>query len=186
MAMFRIPAGPDLNLQLAVYSHAEAVFRVVEENRVYLARWLPWVDATRSAVDVAEWIQRGLDQFARNEGWQAVLCYQGGIAGAVGFKPVDWSNFRVEMGYWLAERYQGRGLVTAGVRAGVDYAFREWRLNRVEIRCAVANERSAGVARRLGFEEEGVLRQAFRVRDEYQDLRLFAMLRERWKGESDG
>jgi ribosomal-protein-serine acetyltransferase len=180
--MFRIAVRPDLDLELAVYSHAEPMFRVVEENREHLARWLPWVDGTRSAVDVAEWIRRALEQFARNEGWHAVLSHQGDVVGAVGFKPVDWSNLRVELGYWLAEEYQGRGLVTSAARTAVDYAFREWRLNRVEIRCAVGNERSAAIPRRLGFEEEGMLRQAFRVRDELQDLRLFGMVRERWRG----
>jgi ribosomal-protein-serine acetyltransferase len=178
--MFRIPVRPDLDLHLAVYSHAEPVFELVEENRDYLARWLPWVDQTRSAVNIAEWIRRGLEQFARNEGWHAVLWHNGGVAGAVGFKPVEWSSMRVEIGYWLAEQYQGRGLVTSAVRTAVDYAFSEWRLHRVEIRCAVENHRSAAVPLRLGFTEEGVLRQAFRVRDEYQDLRMFGMVRDQW------
>lgn len=179
--MFRIPVRPDLDIRLAVYNHAEPVYSVVDENRDYLARWLPWVDDTRSPADVGEWIRRGLEQLARNEGWHAVLWHEGGVAGAVGFKPIDWGSRRVELGYWLAERFQGRGLVTEAVRAAVDYAFQEWKLNRVEIRCAVGNERSAAIPRRLGFEEEGLLRQAFRVRHEYQDLRMFGMLRERWR-----
>jgi ribosomal-protein-serine acetyltransferase len=178
--MFRIPVRPDLELRLAVYSHAEEVFEAVQANRAHLAAWLPWVDQTHSAADIVDWIRRGLEQFARNEGWQAVLWHQDRVAGALGFKTVDWASMRVEMGYWLAERLQGKGLMTAAARAATDYAFSEWRMNRVEIRCSVDNVRSAAIPRRLGFEQEGMLRQAFRVGDVYQDLLLFGMLREKW------
>lgn len=178
--MFRIPVRPDLELRLIVYSHAELLFEAVQRDRAYLARWLPWVDDAQSVEVMTDWIRKGLDQFARNEGWHALLWHGDGIAGAVGFKPVDHANKIAEIGYWLAERYQGRGLITAAARAAMNYAFEEWRLNRIEIRCSAANERSAAVARRLGFEEEGLFRQAFRIRDEFHDQRLFGMLSERW------
>jgi ribosomal-protein-serine acetyltransferase len=183
--MFRIPVRPDLDLQLAVYSHAEPVFDWWKRTATISRGGCPGWTMTQSAVDIAEWIRAELEQFARNEGWHAVLWHEDGVAGAVGFKPVEWSSMRVEMGYWLAERYQGRGLVTGGCACRGGLRVSEWRLNRVEIRCAVENHRSAGVPLGWDLTEEGVLRQAFRVRDEYQDLRMFAMLRERWKGESD-
>jgi ribosomal-protein-serine acetyltransferase len=56
-----------------------------------------------------------------------------------------------------------------------------WKLNRVEIRAAVANERSRAIPRRLGFTEEGVLRQAERVGDRFVDHVLYAMLAEDWQ-----
>lgn len=178
--MFRIPVRPDLELRLCAYSHAEPAFELVDSNREYLRRWLPWVDHTWSPADIADWIRRGLEQMQRNEGWQAALWHDGQIAGFIGFKPLDWPNLRVEIGYWLAEEFQGRGLMTDAARATVDYAFREWGLNRVEIRCAVENRRSAAIPRRLGFTHEGMLRQAFKVGDEFQDLMLFGMLRSEW------
>lgn len=178
--MFRIPVRADLELRLAVYSHAEELFDLVEANRRHLARWMPWVEQTRSAVDVADWIRRGLEQLARNEGWHAVLWHEGRAAGSIGFKPVDWGSMRVEIGYWLAEPLQGKGLMTAAARVVTDYAFEEWRLNRVDIRCSVENHRSAAIPRRLGYQQEGMLRQAFRVGDEYQDLLLFGLVREQW------
>jgi ribosomal-protein-serine acetyltransferase len=178
--MFRIPVRPGLELHLVDYSHAESVFAVVEENRHYLSQWLPWVDNTHSALDIADWIRRGLEQMSRNEGWQALLWHQEQVAGAIGFKAVDWANLRVEIGYWLAERFQGKGLMTDAARCATDYAFQVWKLNRVEIHCAVENHRSAAIPRRLGYVEEATLRRAFRVREEYQDLLVFGMLREDW------
>ena len=179
--MFRIPIRPDFELRLAVQSYAEPAFALIGRNREYLRRWLPWVDNTWSVEDVAQWIVRGLEQLARNEGWHAALWYRDQLAGFVGFKPVNWMDLRVEIGYWLGEEFQGNGLMTDAVRAATGYAFREWCLNRVEIRCAVENHRSVAIPRRLGFVQEGLLRQAFRVRDEFQELLLFGMLREDWK-----
>ena len=183
--MFSIPIREDFELRLATYGCAEEVFALVEQNREYLDPWMPWVEATRSTDDIANWIRRGLEQLTRNDGWQAVLWYQDRIAGAIGYKPIDWPNMRVEIGYWLSAEFQGHGLMTDAVRAVTDYAFQEWELNRLEIRCAVENQRSAAIARRLGFAQEGILRQAFRVGEVYQDLLLFGMLRDDWLRTTD-
>lgn len=178
--MFRIPVRPDLELRLADYAHAPVAYALVQKNREHLRRFLPWVDHTWSETDIADWVRRGLEQLQRNEGWQSVLWYNGGIAGAIGYKTVEWVNMRVEIGYWLGAEFQGKGLMTDAARVVTDHAFREWGLQRVEIRCAVENVKSANVARRLGFQQEGLLRQAFKVRDHYQDLLVFAMVRDEW------
>ena len=55
-------------------------------------------------------------------------------------------------------------------------------LNRVEIRAAPENRRSRAIPERLGFTEEGTLRQAERVGERYLDSAVYAMLAEDWKG----
>jgi ribosomal-protein-serine acetyltransferase len=99
-----------------------------------------------------------------------------------GFNAIDWQNRRTEIGYWLAPPFQGRGVMTKTCRFLVAYAFAELNLNRVEILCAVENLRSRAVPERLGFREEGVLRQAEWVRDHFNDLVVYAMLAEEWDG----
>jgi ribosomal-protein-serine acetyltransferase len=68
------------------------------------------------------------------------------------------------------------------VRAIVDHAFRSMGLKRVVITAAVHNDRSRAIPQRLGFVEEGMLRQAVRVGDEYFDDVVYAMLAEDWPG----
>jgi ribosomal-protein-serine acetyltransferase len=89
-------------------------------------------------------------------------------------------NRKVEIGYWLASKFQGRGIITAGCRALTHHAFSEWKLNRVEIHCAAGNEKSCGIAKRLGFQCEGVLRQGQLLNGTYVDINAYSMLAGEW------
>jgi ribosomal-protein-serine acetyltransferase len=71
--------------------------------------------------------------------------------------------------------------MTEAVRALTAHAFDVWRLQRVEIRAAVGNRRSAAIPRRLGFSEEGVLRQAERHGDEFKDIAVYSLLADEWR-----
>ena len=85
------------------------------------------------------------------------------------------------LGYWIGEAYQGRGLVTASCRALITHAFDEARLNRVEIRCAVENRKSRAIPARLGFRQEGLLRDAEWLYDHFVDHVVYATLVKEWR-----
>jgi len=69
--------------------------------------------------------------------------------------------------------------MTRAVSALIDHAFGEWELHRVEVQAAVDNRKSRAIPERLGFEEEGVRREAERVGDRYLDLVVYGLLNER-------
>jgi ribosomal-protein-serine acetyltransferase len=100
----------------------------------------------------------------------------------VGFHTVNWRDRSTSIGYWLAAGEQGRGTMTNAVRVMVDHAFRSMGLNRVVITAAVHNDRSRAIPQRLGFVEEGTLRQGVRVGDRYFDDVVHSMLAEDWAG----
>jgi ribosomal-protein-serine acetyltransferase len=159
---------------------AEAIYRVVHDNRAHLREWLPWVPYA-SLESIEEFIGRARRQAEDDNGFQAVIeDPSGGVAGFIGFHAVDWNNRSTSLGYWLAADQQGRGTMTAAVRALTAFAFDEWRLNRVEIRVAEKNARSAAVPERLGFVKEGVLRQAERHADGFKDNVVYSMLAGEW------
>jgi ribosomal-protein-serine acetyltransferase len=104
----------------------------------------------------------------------------GRIIGMVGFHGIDWQHRATSLGYWLAQRAQGRGTMTEAVRAMVAHALGVWELNRVEIRASVENARSRRLIERLGFHFEGVARKAFRLADGYHDDAVYSMLACEW------
>lgn len=89
---------------------------------------------------------------------------------------VAWDDRATSLGYWLAKAAQGKGLVTRGVSALLGLAFDEWKLNRVEIHAAPDNAPSRAVPERLGFTQEGVLRQVERIGDRYEDSVVYSLL----------
>lgn len=186
--MFRYVVDDRTTLAVIEPRDAEAVFALVDDSRGYLRQWLPWVDKSRSVEDTRAFIETALKQHARDEGFQCVIRYDGKVAGLIGFRRVDWDNRIAEIGYWLGETYQGRGIMTACCRALVDFAFREHGLNRVEIHVATGNLKSRAIPERLGFTHEGTFRDLEWVNDRFVDGAVYAMLRRDWRqrGPSDG
>ena len=178
--MFRAPLRSGFELRLVEERHAPAIFAAVDRERQSLRQWLPWVDATRTQDDTLAFIRASLEQFAANNGFAAGIWNHDRYIGSIGTHKIDWLNRRVEIGYWLSQPFQGQGLMTEAVRMVVSHAFGELDLNRVEIRCATGNAKSAAIPRRLGFTLEGTLRGVQLLNGGYVDNLLFSMLKREW------
>jgi ribosomal-protein-serine acetyltransferase len=179
--MFSAPFRDGFELRLLEERHAPTLFKVVERERAHLREWLPWVDVTKSEEDSLSFIRSVLEQFVTNHGFAAGVWNGERLAGTVGLHRIDWLNRRVEIGYWLAREFQGRGVMTDACRAVVTHLFRELDLNRVEIRCATGNTKSSAIPRRLEFTLDGTLRDAQFVNGRHHDLLVFGMLKRDWK-----
>jgi ribosomal-protein-serine acetyltransferase len=180
--MFSHSLGARLELRPLELQHAEPLFALVEDNRAYLRQWLGWVDGATDLNDIEAFIRRSLHQQGNNDGIQAGIWYAGGLVGMIGQNFIDWHDRKTELGYWLGAAFQGQGMMTRACRAFVEYSLRELLLNRVEILCAAGNLRSRAIPERLGFTQEGILRQAEWLHDHYVDLVVYGMLAEEWQG----
>lgn len=167
-------------LRLLEEADAEELYAVVDANRRFLARWMPW-PANQTSEDTLEFIRRSRKQLADNQGFQVAIVEDGRIVGTLGYHGIDWGNRCTSIGYWIAETSQGQGVMTRAVRALVDHAFAGWGLNRVEIRAALENARSRAIPERLGFKKEGVLREAERLGERFVDHALYAVLASEWE-----
>lgn len=167
-------------VRLPTIADVDELFTLVDTNRSYLRQWLPWVDRSTCSDDTRKVIESGLQQFANQQGFHAVICIDDRIAGVIGFHAIDWANRSTSIGYWLAESHQGAGMMTASCRAVVQYAFSVWNVNRILIRCATGNLRSQAIPERLGFVREGVQREAEWLYDHFVDLINYSLLRAEW------
>lgn len=167
----------EIELRLVRERDARAIFALTDANRAYLRQWLPWVDGTRTAEDTRAFILRSLDELRRNDGFQTTIRYRSEMVGLIGYLYFDWTNKRTEIGYWLAEPSQGRGIMTRATRALVDYAFGSLGMNRVEIRVATENAKSRGIPERLGFLPEGTLREFAWLNGRFVDVVVYGRLR---------
>jgi ribosomal-protein-serine acetyltransferase len=170
----------DIRLELVDIHHAPALFALTDANRQHLRRWLPWLDATTSPDDTRNFIAQARQKRADNGGYEACIVYQGQLAGMIGQRSINWPNRTTEIGYWLSAALQGRGIMTRACRALVACSFESQHLNRVQIRCALANRHSRAIPERLGFQQEGTLRESAWLYDHFVDVVIYSMLRREW------
>jgi ribosomal-protein-serine acetyltransferase len=175
-----IQVQPDLELRSVGLGDAPDLDALIAADRERLARFMPWA-AEQTRDSTREFIRAALEQEAGGNGFHAVLVHRGTIAGTAGFHRIDRANASTSIGYWLGSAHEGRGLMTAAVAALLDHAFGEWRLHRIELRIAPDNDRSRALAARLGFREEGLLREAERFGDEHRDLIMHSLLAREWE-----
>ena len=123
----------------------------------------------------------GKKQFASNNGFQAGIWYKQNLAGMIGCHGMNFANKSTSIGYWLGEGYQGKGIMTKTTKALVEYLLTELNLNRIEIRCAENNYKSRAIPERLGFTNEGTLRETEWLYDHYVDHVVYGMLARQWK-----
>lgn len=179
--MFSHKIDDDLSLKLIEGKDSEKIFELTEHSREYLREWLPWLDTTTKVDDTEAFIKMSLQGFVEGASLQTVILYHGQAVGLAGFNQINRANQTAYIGYWLAEDYQGNGIMTRVAQALTDYAFTELKLNKVEIRAAVENTKSRAVPERLGFVQEGTIRQAEWLYDHYVDTVVYGMLATEWK-----
>jgi len=167
-------------LKLLETHHADQLSELTDSCRPYLKEWLPWVDGSIGVEDVRTFIEMTKKQFASNNGFQTGIWFKGSFAGVIGFHGMNWSNKSTSIGYWLGEKYQGKGVMTKACKLFIDYAFGELKLNRIEVRCAEGNSKSRAIPERLGFVKEGIIREAEWLYDHYVDNVVYGKLSREW------
>lgn len=183
-ALFTCPLGDGAALIPRTVAIAEAYQALLAANHERLARWFPGCDEPPTLDGTCAALERRGQAWL--EGSQLPLAIavkaEGGLSlvGAVNLL-IDGPARSAEVGYWLDAGFEGRGLVTRAVTVVLDHAFGPLGLHRVELRTVATNERSRSVAQRLGFTQEGVLREAAAFSDERRDAVVYGLLAHEWQ-----
>jgi RimJ/RimL family protein N-acetyltransferase len=141
-------------------SDAQAIYEARVESRDHIRPWEPWADEQQTVQEqqalLAQWMAEWLLRKNLYVGyWQhATERY----LGSSGIHVHSWDTGSFEIGYWVRASETGKGYVTETVKLLTDFAFTHLNASRVEIRCDERNERSAAVAKRLGYVQEARLR----------------------------
>ncbi len=174
---YRIIEG-DLKVYLSLPKFSDELYKLTDINREFLKSWLPWLNSIRKPSDTKEFIELQLQRFSRGEAVHQTIFYKNNIAGVLGFNKIDQVNGIGHIGYWLGQEYNGLGIMTKSVQDLIINGFHHWNLQRMDIRCAVENEKSRAIPERLGFNNEGTIRRAEKVYDKYNDHVIYGLLKD--------
>lgn len=122
------------------------------------------------------------EEFIKNKAiphpWLRVICIDERAIGTISVTPFSgYDGCRAELGYALAQKYWGKGIVTRAAEMVVSTIFKEWpHLKRLQGVAYVENTRSHRVMEKAGFLKEGVLRNYAMLNGEAVDVVMFSII----------
>jgi RimJ/RimL family protein N-acetyltransferase len=143
-----------------------------------VTRFLPYA-SWKDIADAHAWYGRAAARLAANEAGQFVVVHRqaGRVIGSCLLFRFEALSARAEVGYVLAQAYWGAGYMFEAMRAFVAFAFEQVGLRRLEAEIDPRNVASAKLLERLGFVNEGLLRQRWALKGEVTDSSLYGLLR---------
>lgn len=168
-----------LLLRALVPADAAAMFAVFSDPEV-VRYWssTPWTGMEKAHQFVANAEEDWLSGAGLRFGIEVAAT--GELAGQVALHHFDQDNRRCEVGYALARQHWRQGYLTEALGAVLEHGFTALDLNRVEADIDPRNAASAKPLERLGFRQEGLLRERWIVGGEICDTAFYGLLRRDW------
>jgi [ribosomal protein S5]-alanine N-acetyltransferase len=167
-----------VGIRVVTEDDAEALADLLTRNRAFLA---PWDPVREDAYFTVEGQRQVIDQSLRRHrldiDWPGVITLGGAPAGRVNLNNLIRGAFcSADLGYWVAQTHNGRGVATAAVAAVLQVAFTELDLHRVQAGTLLRNRASQKVLERNGFQPIGVAPRYLQIAGRWQDHRLYQRL----------
>lgn len=154
------------------------IFNTINNQRHYLGKWLPFVEFTKELKDTEDFVNSVVNAPDENFEYVFTIQKEKKFIGLIGFKSTDKQNKKTEIGYWLSEKYQKQGIVTKSVEKLCEFAFNQFEINIIQIKCAIENHSSINIPKKLGFKFEGIERDGeLLTGGKYTDLKVFSKLK---------
>lgn len=169
-----VDVDKDISLSISMPVNAPEIHATVLANSEFLSRWLPWVKDIENEASTRVFLEEELEKFHAACGVTYAIWYQGVFAGHLSCHEFDWPNRATSLGYWLAEQFSHRGIMTKSVRRLTDLLFNDLGLARIEIRCGENNIRSKLLAERAGFMSEGISEKKEFIHGRFENLLVYS------------
>lgn len=161
--------------RIASVADAAALAITLRENRAFLAPWEPvrgddyfTVEGQRAALEQA------LDAYRRQSMVPLVIIGNGQLVGRITITGITRGAFQsADIGYWVSQSHNGRGLATAAVADAITIAFKELRLHRLQAATLLHNTASQRVLTGNGFRPFGIAPSYLKIAGKWQDNVLF-------------
>ena len=160
---------------------AKALEAELLANRSWLERWEATLPGTRPSgrFDTRSSIRSLLDADREGSGMAFAIEVDGEFAGQLNVANITGGALASStLGYWIAQRFAGRGVTTTAVALVTDHLLGPAGLHRVEVCIRPENIASLRVAEKLGFRYEGCRRRYIHIDGDWRDHLCFAIVRE--------
>lgn len=159
---------------------AETIYTAVDRSREHLLPWLGWVNFTNSPNDSLDFLEKTDAEWTEEKQFVYAIYNNNtkDFIGIINALNVSKEHKKTEIGYWLDIKFVGKGYMQEAVKLLEQELWRKG-FNRLVIHTDVLNEKSANVAKSLGYYFEGIKRQdCFSKTSQcYRDINIFSKLK---------
>lgn len=176
-SVYRIETS-DIVIRCYDPTDAKILKNAIDNSLDHLKPWMPWAKYEPQDLDKkVELLRnfRGQFDLDMDHIYGIFTKDEKELIGGTGLHKRIASNGR-EIGYWINEKFIGKGFATESVKCLIRIGFELYDLNLIEIRCAPENKRSARVAEKLGFNLEAILKNRL-IDGEIRDQMIWSLFR---------
>ncbi len=177
---YTIKVDNKIELRLPDVAFAKDLFQLIDRQREYLREFLWWVDFNTEEKHSEAFLKDARMFTLGGQQVSACIFYNNKICGLISLIKIDRRYKNLEIGYWLDQDLQGKGIITKCCEKFIHHAFTKMEMNRLVIRTHKDNIRSKNIPKRLGFTYEGTQREVAKLHEEFIDLENYSLLRKEW------
>lgn len=149
-------------IRIRKYRRDDAIHlaEAVRESFATVGHWQEWCHPRYDEKSSKAWIEHGIAAWAAGQSYEFAIvdAASGRYLGGIGVNQRNFEHNFANVGYWVRESCQARGVATQAVRLAIGFAFETLELTRVEIIAAADNLPSRRVAEKAGAKLEGMAR----------------------------
>lgn len=179
---------PRTSLVLFTAANADLVLKYYLDNQAHLAPWEPIRDSGYLLLSNFKVMGEQSERDFEADKEVRLVAFnkdQTQVMGVCNFTGIVKGPLQASfLGYSIDKTFEGQGLMTEILDAGIAYIFESLKLNRIMANYIPTNEGSGAVLNKLGFEKEGYARKYLKIAGKWQDHVLMAKLNDRPLGVS--
>ena len=145
-------------------SDYKAFNHLISENRDRIKRYFPiTVSKTNTLEEVKKYLLEFSGKMGKKQLYPFGLFHDSALMAVVLVKNIDWRVPKCELGYYIDQAHEGKGIMTVLVNNTITYCFDELKIKKIFLRISPENLASIKIAEKTGFEKEGLLRKEFKI-----------------------
>jgi ribosomal-protein-serine acetyltransferase len=150
----------------------------IQESVQTVGRWQDWCTTAFSTEQAAGWIAHCKRSWLLGEHFELAIVATDtdAILGGIGVNQVNHEHNMANLGYWVRQSQQDRGIATLATRLATRFGFAMVALSRIEIVVALENMASRRIAEKTGARLEGVARKRLRLQGEHLDAAVYGLV----------
>jgi [ribosomal protein S5]-alanine N-acetyltransferase len=166
----------EISIRLQKISDAKRFYEILTNpNFIYFGANPKSISAER------DFLKKNVEKTKNNIEHNFTILFEKEIVGGIGVKINQHRKFIGEIGYFLDEKYWGRGITTKAVKLIEKYCVEKLKLRRLEIVMVPKNKGSKKVAEKNDYKKEGLLKKAVQSHkknypQDLEDVYLYAKI----------